>query len=55
LNLIEKPSVYKEMLFLMRGNFFNANLFYTKFSKEKGGIKESYFKQTKIIGGINHD
>ena len=39
----------------MSVNFFNGNLSYTKFSKGKGGIKESYFKQTKIIGGINHD
>ncbi|MET1946787.1 hypothetical protein ABXM67_13085, partial [Enterococcus faecium] len=44
-----------EIIFLMSVNFFNGNLSYTKFSKEKGGIKESYFKQTKIIGGINHD
>ncbi|QVX00951.1 hypothetical protein I8F53_14320 (plasmid) [Enterococcus faecium] len=41
--------------FLDERQFFNGNLSYTKFSKEKGGIKESYFKQTKIIGGINHD
>ena len=45
----------KKSFYLMSVNFFNGNLSYTKFSKEKGGIKEIYFKQTKIIGGINHD
>jgi len=55
LNLIEKPGVYKEILFLMRVNFFEVGGLYTKFSKGKGGIKESYFKQTKIIGGIDYD
>ncbi|CUR64606.1 Uncharacterized protein LEKG_2019 (plasmid) [Leuconostoc gasicomitatum KG16-1] len=39
----------------MSVNFFNGNLSYTKFSKGKGEIKGNYFKQTKIIGGIDHD